>query len=272
MNIALEDLFTYENLYSSFLTVVVLVTIYVIERVIKKAIKGVVASSEIEKHIENMFLFVTKIILYFIGIAFVLGIWGLPTEWFISVSALSGAAIGFASTQTIGNLLAGLYIMVSRPFLVRDYVRIGNAEGEIQKITLNYVKIYTPTYTIIEIPNKVVLDSTIHLFMNNGIIDYSFSMSFAAKIWAAAWMSLLELNENILDPAIEEFWEKYKNELPKKPEMSVLSIGHMERKIMMRAFFPRGKAKLLYAAKPELQKMILNRLDEYRLKRDKETG
>jgi len=43
------------------------------------------------------------------------------TTWFVGVSALTGAAIRFASTQTVGNFLAELYVMMSRPFMVRDY-------------------------------------------------------------------------------------------------------------------------------------------------------
>jgi len=74
-------------------------------------------------------MLLSRIVIYSAGIAIILELWGLPAEWFIGVSALSGAAIGFASTQTIGNLLAGFCIMVTRPFEVDDYVKIGGSEG-----------------------------------------------------------------------------------------------------------------------------------------------
>jgi hypothetical protein len=37
---------------------------------------------------------------------------------------------------------------------------------------------------------------------------------------------------------------------------------------MMRMFFPKGEAKLLYDLQPELQKKILERLDEFRKEKD----
>lgn len=268
MNFGLADIFTLEKLYLIAVSLISLLAVLVAVRAVKKAIRGFCERSNLEKHVENMLTLISRVILYSVGITLILGIWGLPAEWFISVSALSGAAIGFASTQTIGNFLAGLYIMITRPFSVNDYVKIGNTEGEVREITMNYVKIYTPTYTITEVPNKTVLDSTIQVLMEEDMIDYSFPLSFAEKIWESAWVSSSNLFDKILDPAIEDFWETHKEDLPRKPETSVLSIGRMDRSVMIRTFFPRGKAKLLYDLQPELQKLILRRLDEYRVKRD----
>jgi small-conductance mechanosensitive channel len=251
-------------------TSLALIAVFVSVRVVRKAILAFCERSHLEKHVENLLILFSRIVLYSIGITFILGAWGFPTEWFISVSALSGAAVGFASTQTIGNFLAGLYIMTTRPFSVNDYVKIGSTEGEVREITMNYVKIYTPTYTITEIPNKVVLDSTIQRLMEGDMVDYSFPLSFAEKIWASAWVSSSTLFETILEPAIEEFWEAHREELPRKPETSVLSIGRMDRTVMVRTFFPKGNAQLLYDLQPELLKLILRRLDAYRIERDAE--
>jgi small-conductance mechanosensitive channel len=156
--------------------------------------------------------------------------------------------------------------MVTRPFMVDDYVKIGKAEGEVKEITLNYVKIFTPTYTIMEVPNRVVLNSTIHRLMNNDMIDYSFEVSFAEKIWSSAWLALTDIFKKVLNPTIDEFWAKHRKTLPRKPELSVENIGHMKKTVMIRIFFPKGSAKLLYNLQGELKKMILYRLDELREK------
>ena len=103
----------------------------------------------------------SRLIVFASGVVAIVSLFGFPTDLFLGVSALTGAAIGFASTQTVGNFLAGLYLMISRPFMVRDYVKIGDVEGEVKEITINYTKIYTPTYNITEIPNRKVLDSVI---------------------------------------------------------------------------------------------------------------
>jgi small-conductance mechanosensitive channel len=61
---------------------------------------------------------------------------GFPSEWILSVSAIGGAAVGFASQKTIGNFIAGIFLMMARPFKVGNYVRIGTVEGIVSEITI----------------------------------------------------------------------------------------------------------------------------------------
>ena len=267
------EYFGYEEIYSIITSLIVVAAIFLLEKILKKLITRFSERTGLKKHLGNILSLVSRIVIYLAGIAIILEIWGLPTEWFIGVSALSGAALGFASSQTIGNLLAGLYIMVTKPFEVDDYVKIGGSEGEVREITLNYVKIFTPTYTTIEIPNRVILNSTIIRCMSGDSIDYSFPMSFAGKVYTASWVSLTDLLENIVEPAIEEFWEKHGEDLSKKPESLpkpeayVTDVAFLSRTLTMRMFFPKGEANLLYGLRPELQKMILERLDDFRSKK-----
>jgi len=190
-----------------------------------------------------------------------LSLFGVSTDWFIGISALTGAAIGFASTQTVGNFLAGLYLMISRPFMVRDYVKIGDVEGEVREITINYTKIYTPTYNITEIPNRKVLDSTILNYSGRkDIIDYSFKMGFPHFE--------NKTNEELLDccikPTLDKFFEKHKDVLPKKPEASMSNMDRLGREVMIRMFFPEGRINDFYDLQPALLRDIVNSWDTFK--------
>jgi hypothetical protein len=268
MDTHVMDFLTLEHLSLVVATILLLVTVFVIERVVKKAISRFCESSDIEEHVENLLVLLARLVLYAVGIILILSFWGLPTEWIVSMSALSGAAIGFASTQTIGNLLAGLYIIITRPFEVNDYIKIGDIEGEVTQITMNYVMIYAPTYTLIEVPNRVVLDSIIQRLMSDNMIDYSFTMSFAERIWVSAWVSGRDLFQKILEPTIEDFWKQHQDKLPRQPQLSLSTVSHMHRTVTIRLFIPEGHAKVLYDLQPQLQQLILNRLDEYRIKQE----
>jgi small-conductance mechanosensitive channel len=79
-------------------------------------------------------------------------------------SLLLGTAIGLSVGQAVRNLVSGLYVMVARPFHVRDYVRIGNTEGIVQEISFNYTKILQIDETSILVPNSTVLDSSVTNF------------------------------------------------------------------------------------------------------------
>ena len=81
----------------------------------------------------------------------------------IGVSALIGTAIGFASTHTLGNLLSGLYLIITKPFRVGDYIILPkeNTEGIVQELGINYTEILTIQGTNVLISNSKVMATRI---------------------------------------------------------------------------------------------------------------
>lgn len=85
----------------------------------------------------------------------------LPPDFVITVSSFSGVIIGFASTEVMNQLIAGIYLITARPFGVRDLVEIDDVVGMVQQIGINYTLIQRFDSTLVKIPNKKILDSTI---------------------------------------------------------------------------------------------------------------
>ncbi len=260
-----SEFFTTENLFLIATSLAIIVVILVADRLVRRAIARYSRRLKLEPHVENIFKLIARIIIAAVGVVALLSLFNVDTTWFVGVSALTGAAIGFASTQTVGNFLAGLYIMISRPFMVRDYVKIGDVEGEVREITINYTKIYTPTYNITEIPNRKVLDSTILNYSGKrNIIDYSFQMGFPHL----ETITNKKLIEECIIPAIDKFHHKYKDILPKKPEVSMSKFDRLERAFMIRMFFPEGKIDAFYEIQPVLMQNIANSWDTYKAKEE----
>jgi len=250
-----------DDLQKVAIVLVIVVVTLVVDRLIRRAISRYAKNLNLEPHAENIFKLIARIIVFAAGLVAILSIFGASTDWFIGISALTGAAIGFASTQTVGNFLAGLYLMVSRPFMVRDYVKIGDVEGEVREITINYTKIYTPTYNITEIPNRKVLDSVILNYSGKkDIIDYSFKMGFPHL----ENRTNKQLLEDCIKPTIEKFYEKHKDILPKKPEASMSNMDRLGREVMIRMFFPEGRINDFYDLQPELMRDIVNCWDKFK--------
>ena len=253
-----------ENLLLVGTALLIVVVTFVVDRLIRRAISRYAKNLNLEPHAENIFKLIERIIVFAAGLVAILSHFGLDTNWFLGISALTGAAIGFASTQTVGNFLAGLYLMVSRPFMVRDYVKIGDVEGEVREITINYTKIYTPTYNITEIPNRKVLDSVILNYSGRkDIIDYSFQMGFPHL----ENITNEELIEECIKPTIEKFYKKHKDVLSRKPEASMSKMDRLGRAFMIRMFFPEGKVNKFYDLQPELMQDIVNCWDTLKAKR-----
>ncbi|MHA1971445.1 MAG: mechanosensitive ion channel domain-containing protein [Candidatus Hodarchaeales archaeon] len=90
-------------------------------------------------------------------------LWLFGEEFFIGAAALLGTAIGFASSTTIGNFISGLFLLVTNPFSVGDYVMLPKlgVEGIVEEISINYTIILTPQGIRSIISNKNLLGTTI---------------------------------------------------------------------------------------------------------------
>jgi len=255
------DFLTNDTIILVVIALVIGAVTFVLDKLIRRTISRYGKKVDMEPHAINILKLVARLVTVTGGIVALMSLFKVPTDLFLAGGALTGTAIGFASTQTVGNFLAGFYIMLSRPFMVRDYVKIGDVEGEVKEITINYTKIYTPTYNIMEIPNKKVLDSVILNYSGRkDIIDYSFKMGFPHL----ENKPNKHLIDDCIKPTIEKFYEKHKDILPKKPEASMLKMERLGREVMIRMFFPEGRINEFYDIQPELMRDIIHCWDKFK--------
>src|SRR5712691_4574699 len=63
---------------------------------------------------------------------------------------VAGLGVGFALQGVLGNLMAGLTIIFTKPFRVGEYIEINNVRGEVTKIELS-------TTTLVQIDQSHVI-------------------------------------------------------------------------------------------------------------------
>ncbi|MFX0184245.1 MAG: mechanosensitive ion channel family protein [Candidatus Hodarchaeota archaeon] len=147
-----------------FMAVIVLVLI--IQWILLLIIKILIYKVEkIPLDIVNAVKFFTRLgaAIFILYIAFVL--FEIPLIPVLSISAIFGAIITFGSLQWITNFIAGLYILITRPFGVGDFIAIReDTKGEVIEVTLNYTKIKSIYGIFHLIPNRVFLKANITNF------------------------------------------------------------------------------------------------------------
>ena len=222
--------------------VIIAVAAIIIERILTRKIKGIVAKTDLPPEVANGLILIVRIIIILgaVGAAFNVG--GIPSDWLVSVSAVAGAAVGFASTRTIGNLMAGLYVMVSRPFKVMDYVTIGNIEGIVREITINYTRILTAGGQVVSISNQKILDQT--------VVNYSVE-SGRRKLYCYTFEVVFDhsLSADELDGIFERVLKRYENKLPKKIEYQLVKLTRLERTYRVHLHVKKPKEIFLYHPK-----------------------
>jgi small conductance mechanosensitive channel len=58
-----------------------------------------------------------------------------------SLSTISGLVIGFAASNLIGNVIAGIYLAITRPFRIGDRIEVFNGDGRVTDIGLLYTRL-----------------------------------------------------------------------------------------------------------------------------------
>lgn len=267
---ALNDLYLYlkaihPDLPRLAVSLGVLVVVAFLYRILSRSIKLLGKRNDVDEHIENTLRLILRVGTIFVLITAFFEVFDLPTSWFVGSSALIGAAIGFGSSQTINNLVAGLYVIVSRPFRVKDYVKIGDVEGQVEGISINYTNLYTPSFNLLKIPNTQVMTNRVLNCTHEGSIKYTFALNFPH--------SVPMLNEEIIDiciePAFDEFYSKHESLQLRRPEHYFETSVSFGRSFKIRIFIPRGEAKTLYALQAELSSLIMNNWDVQRRRMSK---
>jgi len=204
----------------------------------------------------NILRYLLRVIAVILIVGMIFSVYKLPSSWLVSGTTFIGAAIGLGASRTINNVVAGFYVIFTKPFEITDYVKIGDLEGQVEEISTNYTKLYTPSFELVEIPNIEVMNSRITNLIHEGFIKYTFSLGFPHTI------SNEEIEMKCIEPAIEEFFKKHQDKKLRKPEYYFETSTRLGRSFKIRMFTPRGDVKTLYNLQPELSDLIIKKWDD----------
>ncbi|MFX0167746.1 MAG: mechanosensitive ion channel family protein [Candidatus Hodarchaeota archaeon] len=149
--------------------IIVWITLFISYGLIRRILKKRVMKAGVPPDaINGLNLAIGLAFIYIAVMAFVIALPDIYSYFTVILgtsSIIIGAAIGLALGQAVRNFVSGLYVIFSRPFHVEDYVRIGNKEGVVKEISMNYTKILQPDGSDILVPNSVVLESDVTNYM-----------------------------------------------------------------------------------------------------------
>jgi small conductance mechanosensitive channel len=117
---------------------------------------------------------------------------------------VAGAGIALAMQGVLGNMVAGLTIIFTRPFKVGDYVSIAKEEGEVLDISLSSTVLGHSDLSHVVIPNRKVVGEILHNYGKIRQLAVEVTVSADANVAAAlaSIREVLEANARVLeDPA-----------------------------------------------------------------------
>jgi small-conductance mechanosensitive channel len=102
-------------------------------------------------------------IIFATAIVLALDVLGINVMPFVAGAGVAGVAIGFAAKDTLSNLIAGVLLIIDRPFEVGDRIEVWSAPrnsatwGDVIDIGLRATRIRTTDNIVIIIPNNEIM-------------------------------------------------------------------------------------------------------------------
>ncbi len=81
----------------------------------------------------------------------------------VALGGFLGMVVGFASQQVIGQALAGLFLLIARPFKIGDSVVIAGEDGVVEDVTTLFTTVIKADGSKVLIPNNAIIGGKIYL-------------------------------------------------------------------------------------------------------------
>lgn len=146
----------------NFLNAVVVFFICVlIIRIILKVVRRTAIKLKLDESGVGFAVAAARIGFYFIAVIIACDFIGIPVTSLIAVLGVAGLALSLAVQDLLSNLLSGIVILMTKPFIDGDVIEIAGKTGTVKRIGFMHTKLCTGDNKIIYIPNHEVSVSNI---------------------------------------------------------------------------------------------------------------
>ncbi len=184
----LKSFLTWENLFKIIGSLLIIFVIWIVFRLIAKAIRKV-PEAKLPAQRTAIILRFLKYIFYVIIVLYVLGLFGINLKAIWGAAGIAGVAIGFAAQTSVSNLISGLFVLTEGSIHVGDMIIVGDVTGIVDEVKLLSIRVHTLDNQMVRIPNSTIINSNLtnnsyhkkrRLTLSVGV-DYSTDMKTALE-------------------------------------------------------------------------------------------
>lgn len=195
--------FTVVNLLPAIVTFVVCL---IAAKLIMKFANRLLTTLPVDRTLSKFLRAALEVVLWVLIVIITATRLGIESTSLIALMSVAGLAVSLALQNTLSHLAGGIMLLVTKPFVVGDYVSAGGVEGTVLEIGLVYTKINTVDNKRISIPNSEISGGKIINCSTEGKrrVDLVFSASYDAPVETVknALSEVMECHDKVLrDPA-----------------------------------------------------------------------
>jgi small conductance mechanosensitive channel len=125
---------------------------------------------------------VTRLLILGLALVLALDKCGVPIAPMVAGIGVAGVGIGLAMQGVLGNLVAGLTIIFTKPFRFGEYVEIAGVQGQVTNIELFTTTLLHPDQSRVVIPNRKIVGEVLHNYGHVRQLDLSVSVAYGTNL------------------------------------------------------------------------------------------
>ena len=155
-----KSLLTWENLFKLIGAIIIFAIIFVIYKLLLRAIKKIPAEKTTPQRTAILKRTV-KYLFYTVTVIYVLSLFGIKLSAIWGAAGIAGVAIGFAAQTSVSNLISGLFVITEGALKIGDTIIVDGVTGVVDAINLISVRIHTYDNQMVRIPNSTIINTNL---------------------------------------------------------------------------------------------------------------
>jgi small conductance mechanosensitive channel len=145
-----------------FVAIAIMVAGHYAGRWVGKVLMGGIRKFDLEPPVRDLLVRIVRILV--LGLFAIMALQNLGVELLPLIAGLgvAGAGIALAMQGVLGNVVAGLTIIFTRPFRVGEYISIVGVEGKVDNIALFSTTLTHTDLSRVVIPNRKIVGEILH--------------------------------------------------------------------------------------------------------------
>jgi small conductance mechanosensitive channel len=186
---------------------------------------------KLEPPIRALIVRTVKLLVFALAVMLALDKFGVQIAPIIAGIGVIGVGLGLAMQGMLGNLVAGLTIIFTKPYRVGEYIELLGVYGQVTDIELLSTKLIHGDRSVVTIPNRKIIGEILHNYGTVRQLDLNVGIAYDADLARALSVvnEILLGNPRVLkDPApvvgISKLGESAIN-ISVQPWVNVLDYG-----------------------------------------------
>ena len=171
--------------FQIFGAVVIMIIGFVVGRKVSNLVIGVADRRGLDVTLGRFFANIARLLIIASAVVIALPKLGIQITPFIAAIGALGLGAGLAVQGLLSNYGAGISIILTRPFVVGDTIRVQGVWGVVKEVTLSFTVLTNEDGELITIPNRHIVGEIIHNSQSDTVLELSVGIAYQSDTAAA---------------------------------------------------------------------------------------